>query len=95
MSTILTEDMTDACPVCPPPFDRGPCPAIAIQGTPGGTLTAHKCAHCGSSWQLWRDVWGWPVERKLDPVSPEQAEANRLALALALEGRSGAPRRAA
>jgi len=85
----------DACPVCPPPFDRGPCPVLAIQAASGGTLTSHECAHCGSSWQLWRDAWGWPVERKLDPISPEQAEANRLALALALEGTWGAPRRAA
>jgi hypothetical protein len=82
-------DLGDACPVCPPPFDRPACPAVAIQGTPGGTLTAHGCAFCGSSWWTWRDVWGWPAERKLDPVSPEQAEANRLALALAREGTWG------
>lgn len=98
MSTtaILAADMGDACVICPdPPFDRPACPAVAIQGTAGGTLTAHRCAFCASSWRTWRDAWGWPVERKLDPVTPAQAEANRLALALALEGRSGAPRRAA
>jgi hypothetical protein len=90
VSTIPTGGMSDACVICPdPPFDRPACPAVAIQWTPGGTLTAHRCAFCDSSWQTWRDVFGWPVERKLDPISPVQAEANRIALALAMEGTWG------
>lgn len=90
------EIQTDACQVCPdPPFDRPGCPAVAIQGTPGGTLTAHRCAFCGSSWLLWSDAWGLPVERRLDPVSPAQAEANLIALALAMEGTWGGAHHAA
>jgi hypothetical protein len=86
----------DACRICPdPPFDRPACPPVAIQATPGGTLTSHECPYCGSSWRLWRDVWGWPVEWMLDPVSPEQAVANRIALAIALEGTWGGAHHAA
>lgn len=87
--------ITDACPVCPPPFNRGPCYPVAIEPATGGTLTEHECDECGQVWRLFTDVWGWPVLRSLEPVEPAQAEANRLALALAMEGTWGGAHHAA
>lgn len=74
----------DACPVCLP-GDPPAARAQTVQPTAcGGTLTAHECGYCGSSWRLWRDMYGWPVVRILDPVSPAQAEINRGVLREAL-----------
>jgi hypothetical protein len=79
----------DACPVCPPPFDCGGCPALTVSPAEGGTVTSHECGGCGSSWRTWRDVYGWPVIRIVDPVSAADAEIHRgvLAEALAEQGR--------
>lgn len=86
----------DACPVCPdPPFDRPGCPATAIQGAEGGCITAHECAWCGSSWRTYRDVYGWPVLRAIDPVSPAQAVINRGVLLEALAEQDREARHAA
>ena len=79
--TTLADDIAaliDACPVCTdPPFDRPGCPAVAVQGASGGMVTAHECGSCGSSWRTWRDLYGWPVLRLIDPVSPAEAEIHR------------------
>ena len=88
-------NLTDACPVCPPPFDHDACPPTAIQAAAGGIITAHSCPRCGSSWRLWCDIWGWPVVRVLDPVSPAQAVINRGVLELALDEQRREARHAA
>ena len=90
MSTDITvREYADACPVCPPPFDRGGCPALTATPAEGGTVTSHECGWCGSSWRTWRDVYGWPVIRIVDPVSAADAEIHRgvIAEALAEQGR--------
>jgi hypothetical protein len=68
----------DACPVCPdPPFDRPGCPALTVQPAAAGAVTSHDCGCCGSTWRTWRDVYGWPMVRMIDPVSPADAEIHR------------------
>ena len=86
---VTMTNLTDACPVCPPPFDRGGCPALTATPAEGGTVTSHECGWCGSSWRTWRDVYGWPVIRIVDPVSAADAEIHRgvIAEALAEQGR--------
>lgn len=87
-------DLIDACPVCDPGYPPAS-PALAIQATPGGVLTSHECAWCMSSWRTWRDTEGWPVERKLDPIQPAQAEVNRGVLEEALAEQDREARHAA
>jgi hypothetical protein len=77
------EAPADACQVCDP-FDHPGCPAVTVQPAASGTVTSHECGWCGSSWRTFRDVYGWPVVRILDPVSPAQAEINRGVLLEAL-----------
>ena len=81
--------MTDACPVCPPPFDTDGCPAIGeSEQVPGGTLTNHQCGICGTAWTAFlRD--GWVIDRLIAPVTPGDAEIHRgvLGHALAEHGR--------
>jgi hypothetical protein len=82
--------MADACQVCPdPPFDRPGCPAVAIQSVSGGTITAHECGHCGSTWRTWRDLCGWPIVlRLIDPVSRRRGgDPPRICSRLAEQGR--------
>jgi len=77
--------LTDACPVCPPPFDRPGCPALTVSPAEGsGTASTHECAWCGSSWRLWSDSYGFPIVRIIDPVSPADAEIHRGVIAEAL-----------
>jgi hypothetical protein len=77
MDASDTANRADACPVCDP-GDPPAAPARTVQPTAcGGTLTTHECGYCGTSWRLWRDMYGWPVVRILDPLSPAQAEINR------------------
>lgn len=82
-------DYLDGCPVCFP----GDAPACPPVGSPeqvnGGIITAHQCACCGAAWEsFWSE--GWPVERLLAPVSPDDAARNRQALERALRPRSAA-----
>jgi hypothetical protein len=77
--------LIDACQVCDPPFDRPGCPALTVSPSEGrGTVTSHECGWCGSSWRLWSDMYGFPVLRILDPVSPADAEIHRGMIAEAL-----------
>jgi len=92
---MAADDMNDACPVCPPPFDCGPCPALTMTPAEGGTVTSHECGGCGSSWRSWRDVYGWIVVRILDPVSEADAEIHRGVIAEALAEQDGERRHAA
>jgi hypothetical protein len=78
MGTVDMPGLGDACPVCPePPFDRPGCPALSVQPSEGGQVTAHECGSCGSTWRNWRDMYGWPVVRAIDPVSAAEAEIHR------------------
>ena len=81
---MAATDLIDACPVCAP-GDPPASPVIgAPEQVPGGTVTAHQCAICETAWEtFWRD--GWPVDRLMAPVSPEQAERNRGVLERALK----------
>jgi hypothetical protein len=66
----------DACQSCPPGIPDAS-PSLGDPETvPEGQITAHECGLCGAAWNtLWRG--GWPVDRKVEPVSPEQAERNK------------------
>ena len=80
---MAATDLTDACQVCAP----GDPPASPPVGTPlqvpPGTVTAHQCALCGAAWEtLWRD--GWPIDRMLAPVAPDDGARNRETLKRAL-----------
>ena len=81
---MAASDYADACPVC----DPGDPPASPPVGYPrrvrGGLITAHQCAVCEAAWEtFWRE--GWPIDRLIAPVSPEQAEQNRKALDKAMK----------
>jgi hypothetical protein len=72
-------DLTDACPVCQPGVPPASLPVGDPLSVPGGVVTAHECVLCGAAWEtFWRE--GWPVDRMLAPVSPDQAARNRAVL---------------
>ena len=53
-------------------------------------MSEPACRACGT---VWRTLWhadGWPVDRKVEPVTPEQAERNKAALGESLKPRSAA-----
>jgi hypothetical protein len=77
----------DACPVCQPGIPDAS-PALAPpEVVPGGTLTAHQCEACGTAWEtFWRD--GWPIDRLIAPVTPEQAGRHRAELGAAMSRRA-------
>jgi hypothetical protein len=69
-------DYTDACPACVPGDPPASPPIGAPEQVPGGTITAHQCVVCTTAWNtFWRD--GWPIDRLIAPVSPEQASRHR------------------
>lgn len=74
----------DACPVCHPGVPDAAQPHAVEPADGGKTLTTHTCMSCGTSWRtLWgRD--GWPVDRLVVPVTPEQASRNASVLMEAL-----------
>jgi hypothetical protein len=66
----------DACQSCPPGLPDASPSLGAPEQVPGGVVTAHQCGTCGGAWNtLWQG--GWPVERLLAPVSPDQAGRDR------------------
>jgi hypothetical protein len=70
MTAIVTH--LDACPVCPPGIPDASPSIGAPETAPEGAVTAHQCGTCETAWNtLWRE--GWPVDRLIAPVSPEQA----------------------
>jgi hypothetical protein len=80
---MAAADYTDACPVCGPGDPPASPPAGFPRRVPGGLLTAHQCAVCSTAWEtFWRE--GWPIDRLIAPVGPEQAARNRAALEGAL-----------
>jgi hypothetical protein len=85
----MSTNFADACPACAP-GDPSASPPVGIpERVAGGTVTAHECALCQAAWNtFWRE--GWPIERLIAPVAPEQAERNRAALEDALKDRSAA-----
>lgn len=81
--------LADACPACDPGIPpASPAVGTALQ-VPGGVITAHECSVCGAAWEtFWRD--GWPIDRLLAPVSPDQASRNRAVLDSAARGEAAA-----
>lgn len=77
----------DACPACPPGIPDA-APALAPpEPANGGSVTAHQCEACGTAWEtFWRD--GWPIDRLIAPVTPEQAGRHRDELGAAMSGRA-------
>jgi hypothetical protein len=73
----------DACPVCHPGIPDV-APPLSAEPTNGGTLTSHQCGMCEARWLTWWTADGWPVARKLLPVTADQAGINRGVLELAL-----------
>jgi hypothetical protein len=80
-------ELTDACPACQPGIPDAS-PALTSEPANGGTLTTHECGSCGTAWATWWCRDGWPVERKLAPMSAEQAGRNRSKLAGAMRRRA-------
>jgi len=77
-------DLRDACPACPP----GDAPA-ALPVTPAAEINGHRvadyqCTACETAWTAAFDRYGWPVERLIAPVAPEQAARHRDELAAEL-----------
>jgi hypothetical protein len=75
--------LADACPVCDPGVPDASLPLTA-QDANGGTVTSHRCSSCGTAWETWWDRDGWPITRKLAPVTAEQAAQHQADLAAAL-----------
>ena len=74
----------DACPACDPGDPPASLPVGTPEQVPGGEVTAHQCAVCGTAWEtFWRE--GWPIDRLIAPVSPERAERHRADLERALK----------
>lgn len=63
--------LADACPVCLP----GDVPAAFPQPAGDPAVRVYACGYCGARWRTRRDGDGWPVERVLEPVTPEEADA--------------------
>jgi hypothetical protein len=67
--------LPDACMVCHP----GDAPVAfpsRVQRTAAGRLATYTCRLCGAIWHtLWHED-GWPADRRLEPVTPEQAARN-------------------
>jgi hypothetical protein len=79
----------DACPVCLPGDHPATQPYRAVPAN-RGVLASYECAACGTVWETWFDGDGWPIDRLIAPVTPEQAARNRRALADALKPVSAA-----
>jgi hypothetical protein len=85
----------DACPVCPP-GDHDACLPVGIpEPVNGGMLADYQHGYCGTAWTTWFTQDGWPVERSIAPVSPEQAAGNCELLELALDEQARERRSAA
>jgi hypothetical protein len=81
MSAPVT--LADACPACQPGVPDAS-PALTSEPVNGGALTTHQCEACGTAWEtFWRD--GWPVDRLIAPVAPDDAEIHRGVLTEALD----------
>lgn len=78
--------LADACPVCDPGIPPASLAVGEPQTVPGGTITAHECSVCGAAWETFWDHWGWPIDRLLADVTPDQASRNRAALDHATRG---------
>lgn len=74
----------DACPACHPGIPDAS-PALSSEPANGGTLTTHQCGGCYARWRTWWTPGGWPVDRKLEPVSVEEATVNAAILGHALD----------
>jgi hypothetical protein len=74
----------DACPVCQPGIPDAALP-LSSEDANGGRVTDHQCASCGTAWSTFWDRHGWPIERLIAPVSPEQAAEHREVLERALK----------
>lgn len=73
----------DACPVCYPGDHLAVQPCWAVPAN-CGVLARYDCPVCRTVWETWWDGDGWPVDRLIAPVTPEQAARNRQVLAGAL-----------
>ena len=70
-------DLRDACPVCPPGFPAAALPAGPVTEANGGRLADYQCPACAAAWSTWWDRFGWPIERLIAPVAPEDATRHR------------------
>jgi hypothetical protein len=77
--------LIDACPVCQPGIPKASTPKDA-QAVNGGSLASYECGTCETTWRTWWDCHGWPVDRRIEPVTPDQAAQNRDILLRALGG---------
>ena len=89
MAADVAPTLPDACPVCHP----GDAPVAfpsREQRAAGGRLATYACRLCGAIWHTLWHADGWPADRKIEPVTPEQAERNRAVLEESLMPRSAA-----
>ncbi len=84
MAAIDLAALPDSCPVCQPGIPDAALPLADPEPVNGGTLAGYACSSCGSRWQTWFDRFGWPIDRLIAAVSPEQAERHRDELAAEL-----------
>ena len=75
----------DACPVCQPGIPDASLPLGPAESVNGGQVTDHQCGSCGTAWSTFWDRYGWPIDRLIAPVSPEQAAEHRAVLKRALK----------
>jgi hypothetical protein len=90
MAAETTPALPDACPVCHPGDAPVAFPSGPVRTTAGGKLAAYACHLCGTIWHTLWHADGWPADRKIEPVTPEQAQRNRTALEESLRPRSAA-----
>ena len=69
--------LADACPVCDPGTAGAAPPIGSVTEVNGGRLTDHQCPGCATAWSTWWDRFGWPIERLIAPVAPEDATRHR------------------
>jgi hypothetical protein len=75
------EILIDACPVCPPGIPDASLPVGPVRESGGGRVADFQCTGCGTAWSAWFDRHGFAIDRRIAPVSPEQANRHRADLA--------------